>query len=126
MSNRAERTAEDAYERESDRTAPVSGDIHDNSYAYETGDATFSKGIPVQRDEAEYDDPMQSPFSNSNQQLANDEREAIDKSNILRGKGRTRRHAKPQAASGYNEGPDEDDLPDMAFETGRSDTKRTT
>ncbi|KAL4868515.1 hypothetical protein BDV12DRAFT_169591 [Aspergillus spectabilis] len=123
MSNRAERTAEDAYEAQNDRS-PVTGDYHDNDYVYEPGDKGFTMGMPVQRDEAGYDDPMQPPFSNSNQQLENDEREAIDKSNILRGKGRSLRHAKPQAATGYDEGPGEDDLPDLAFETGQSDTRR--
>ena len=39
-----------------------------------------------------------------------DDKEAIDKSNIL--KSRTR-HAKPQGP-GYSEGPDEDDLPAAA------------
>ncbi|KAL5334542.1 hypothetical protein BJX70DRAFT_12671 [Aspergillus crustosus] len=123
MSNRTERTAEDAYEDENDRS-PVASDYHDNDYAHETGGKGFSMGIPVQKDEAAYDDPMQPPFSNSNQQLERDEREAIDKSNILRGKGRNLRHAKPQAPTAYDEGPGEDDVPDLAFETGQSDMKR--
>lgn len=69
MSNRAERFAEDEYERENDFSAPVSGEYEDDSYAHETGTQGFSKGIPVQSDDADYDDPMQPPFSNSNQQL---------------------------------------------------------
>lgn len=40
--------------------------------------------------------------------LARDEREAIDKSNIIGG-DRTR-HAKPQNPTGYSEGPDEDQV----------------
>ncbi|KAL4760268.1 uncharacterized protein BDW70DRAFT_69365 [Aspergillus foveolatus] len=124
MSNRAERLAEDEYERENDFSAPVSGEYEDDSYAHETGTQGFSKGIPVQSDDADYEDPMQPPFSNSNQQLEQDEREAIDKSNIISGKGRSLRHSKPQAPSGYSEGPDEDDLPAEAFNTGRSDMKR--
>ncbi|KAL6235469.1 hypothetical protein BDW75DRAFT_230315 [Aspergillus navahoensis] len=124
MSNRAERLAEDAYERENDFSAPVSGEYNDSSYAHETGTQGFSKGIPVQSDDADYDDPMQPPFSNSNQQLEQDEREAINKSNIISGKGRSLRHSKPQAPTGYSEGPDEDDLPAEAFETGQSNTKR--
>ncbi|RDW61891.1 uncharacterized protein DSM5745_10563 [Aspergillus mulundensis] len=124
MSDRAERLAEDAYEAENDYSAPVSGTYNDASYAHETGTQGFSKGIPVQSDDADYDDPMQPPYSNSNQQLAQDEREAIDKSNIIRGKGRSLRHSKPQAATKYSEGPDEDDLPQEAFETGQSSTKR--
>ena len=67
MSNRAERTAEDAYERENDPSD--FNDIHDNSYAYQTGNQGFSMGIPVQRDEDDIEDPMQPPYSNSNQQL---------------------------------------------------------
>lgn len=57
---------------------------------------------------------------------AQDEAEAIDRSNILgrTGQGRELRDAKPQAASGYNEGPTEDELPDEAFATGQSSTGR--
>ncbi|KAL4936074.1 hypothetical protein BDV06DRAFT_114371 [Aspergillus oleicola] len=123
MSNRAERTAEDAYERDNDTT--TFGDIHDNSYAYQTGNQGFSMGIPVQRDEDDLDDPMQPPHSNSNQQLEQDENEVIDSSNMLNdpGSGRTTRRNKPQA-TGYSEGPDEDDLPSEAFETGQSSTRR--
>jgi hypothetical protein len=70
MSNRAERQAEDAYERENDADAPISGDYYDNSYAYESGEGgKFSMGVPVQRDEEDYEDPMQPPFSNTQEQL---------------------------------------------------------
>lgn len=41
--------------------------------------------------------------------LDRDENEAIDKSNIIQGDGL--RHAKPQTDNGYNEGPNEDELP---------------
>ena len=71
---------------------------------------------------------MQPPYSNSDQQLGEsipefyfsfrtnpyieqDEREAVDKSNILRGD--RLRHAKPSTSNKYNEGPDETDLPSM-------------
>lgn len=40
--------------------------------------------------------------------VANDEKEAIDRSNII---NERTRHAKPQTDNGYNEGPSEDDLP---------------
>jgi hypothetical protein len=50
-----------------------------------------------------------------------DEREAIDKSNIIKG---GLRHAKPRYKGGYNEGPGEDDLPAEVEETGQSDTRR--
>ena len=41
--------------------------------------------------------------------LADDENEAIDQSNVL--KGDRLRHAKPQSANRYSEGQNEDDLP---------------
>ena len=40
--------------------------------------------------------------------VANDENEAIDRSNII---NERTRHAKPQTDYGYNEGPSEEDLP---------------
>ncbi|PIG84498.1 hypothetical protein AARAC_009925 [Aspergillus arachidicola] len=83
MSNRAEREAEDQYEAENE-PSPVSADV------------------PVQSDQA--------PYWNTDQQLADDKREAINKSNILRGD--RLRHAKPQTANKYNEGPAENYLPD--------------
>lgn len=69
MSTAREREAEDAYENQNDDSAPVSGDFIDSSWAHETGGKGFSRGIPVQRDDAGMEDPMQPPFSNSNQQL---------------------------------------------------------
>ncbi|KAJ5481548.1 hypothetical protein N7475_000360 [Penicillium sp. IBT 31633x] len=104
MSNRVEREAEDLYESQNDPSVPVSEDFTDNSYAVES-----EGGVPVLRDNETYDDPMQPPFSNSDQQLAQDEGEALDQHNIL--KGSRLRHAKPRTANKYNEGPDEDDLP---------------
>ncbi|KAL3481843.1 hypothetical protein BJX99DRAFT_218325 [Aspergillus californicus] len=114
MSNRVERDAEDFYERENDES-PVTGDFTDRSYA-----SSGAARIPVQADNMGFEDPMQPPGSNSNQQLKADEAEAIDKSNVLRG-SRTR-GAKPQYATGYSEGPDEDDLPAEVENTGRSST----
>jgi hypothetical protein len=54
---------------------------------------------------------------------AEDERAAMDKSNIL--KGPRTRQAEPQAATGYSEGPDEDDLPKEVVEgtSGKSSTR---
>ncbi|KAL3457998.1 hypothetical protein BJX64DRAFT_292562 [Aspergillus heterothallicus] len=122
MTSRREREAEDAYERQNDDDAPVSGDYYDNSYVYESGaGGKFSMGVPVQRDEDNYEDPMQPPFSNSQEQLERNEREAIDQSNVMRG---GLRHAKPRYQSGYNEGPGEDDLPAEVEVTGQSDTRR--
>ncbi|KAH3005102.1 hypothetical protein KXW60_005197 [Aspergillus fumigatus] len=103
--------------------SPVSADVIDNSYVGETR-SELRNQVPVQPDQDDYEDPMQPPYSNTDQQLAADEREAIDKSNILRGD--RLRHAKPQTANKYNEGPDEDDLPDVVRygDSGVSSTKR--
>ncbi|GFF44747.1 hypothetical protein IFM61606_01893 [Aspergillus udagawae] len=122
MSNRAEREAEDSYEAEND-ASPVSADVIDNSYTGETRPELRNQ-VPVQPDQAPYEDPMQPPYSNTDEQLADDEREAIDKSNILRGD--RLRHAKPQTANKYNEGPGEDDLPDAVRygDSGVSGTRR--
>ncbi|KAJ5909846.1 hypothetical protein N7504_004489 [Penicillium tannophilum] len=107
MSNREERIAEDQYEENND-SSPVTGDFTDNSYANETNPSLRDQ-VPVQGDNAQIEDPMQPPYSNSDQQLEEDENEAIDKSNIMRGS--RLRHAKPQTSNKYNEGPDEDDVP---------------
>ncbi|KAI7970540.1 hypothetical protein EIK77_000542, partial [Talaromyces pinophilus] len=63
MSDRYEREAEDRYEAEND-FSPVSGNVKDSSYT-----TTESERIPVQADSKPYDDPMQPPQSNSDQQL---------------------------------------------------------
>lgn len=122
MSNRAERTAEDAYERDND-SSPVSGTLKDNSYAKETNPGLRDQ-IPVQGDDQRFEDPIQPPYlitRSSSVSLSNyrtilwywhlleeDESEAIDNPNIL--KGDRLRHAKPGTSNKYNEGPDEDDL----------------
>lgn len=67
MSNRAEREAEDRYEAMNDPSA-VSGSFTDNTYAKEPRSGLKGQ-IPVQRDEASYNDPMQPPYSNTDQQL---------------------------------------------------------
>ncbi|GLI78504.1 hypothetical protein PoHVEF18_006822 [Penicillium ochrochloron] len=69
---------------------------------------TNDQDIPVQDDIQDVDDPIDEGMANSDQQLATDEKEAIDRSNII--KERTR-HAKPQTDNGYNEGPSEEELP---------------
>lgn len=136
MSTRREREDEDSYEREND-PSPVPGDVHDDSYIFDGA----TNQVPVQADQAPYDDPMQPPYSNSDQQLgmlpcrrqgiklintADDEREAIDKNNTL--KGDRLRHAKPQTENKYDEGRDEDDLPNDIRDglVGVSGTKRVT
>lgn len=126
MSNAAERIAEDNYEREND-PSPVTEDFAENSYAKEPK-SYLRDQVPVQPDEQSFEDPIQPPYSNSDEQLGesvlfrpmrksaatnivleDDEREAIDKSNVMRGD--RLRHAKPRTANKYNEGPDENDLP---------------
>jgi hypothetical protein len=67
MSTREEREAEDNYEAEND-PAPVPSTPIDNSYVGETN-ADLAKFAPVQRDEDAYDDPVQPPYSNSDEQL---------------------------------------------------------
>lgn len=67
MSNRYEREAEDLYEDEND-PSPVSGTFHDNSYAHET-QSSLRNQVPVARDQAPYEDPVQPPYSNTDQQL---------------------------------------------------------
>ncbi|CAI7645264.1 unnamed protein product [Penicillium discolor] len=107
MSNPTERAAEDNYERQND-PSPVTEDFAENSYAGEPK-SNLRDQVPVQEDEQSFEDPMQPPYSNSDQQLEEDEREAINKSNIMRGD--RLRHAKPRSTNKYNEGPDESDLP---------------
>lgn len=67
MSNHAEREAEDRFEDAND-PSPVSSRFTDNTYAKETHSELKGR-IPVQRDEATYNDPVQPPYSNSDQQL---------------------------------------------------------
>ncbi|KAJ5659507.1 hypothetical protein N7507_005958 [Penicillium longicatenatum] len=111
MSNNAERIAEDDYEENND-SSPVTGAFTDSSYAKETNPSLKGQ-VPVQGDNEQIEDPMQPPYSNSDQQLQEDENDALDKSNILRGD--RLRHAKPQTSNKYNEGPGEDDLPAEAY-----------
>lgn len=67
MTSRTEREADDSYERDND-ASPVPGDIHDNSYAFDTR-GVMSQEAPVQVDEDDYDVPYQAPESNSDAQL---------------------------------------------------------
>lgn len=140
MTTRQEREAEDSYERDND-ASPVPGDVHDDSYIFDKK-GPESNRAPVEADQANYDDPMQPPYSNTNEQLgmyprvhetktrltgtADDEREAIDKNNIM--KGDRLRHAQPTTQNKYDEGADEGDLPNDVREglVGVSGTKRVT
>lgn len=66
MSNPVEREAEDQYERDNDRS-PVTQGFADDSYAETERD--IREPVPIQRDTEGYEDPMQPPDSNSDQQL---------------------------------------------------------
>ena len=67
MSNRQEREAEDSYEAENDRS-PVSGTVHDSSYATGASDELTSQ-IPVQGDKEGVEDPIDTWSSNTDKQL---------------------------------------------------------
>lgn len=54
-------------------------------------------------------------FTDFRSYTARDENDAIDQSNINDKNNRELRHAKPQTANAYNEGPNEDDLPEEAL-----------
>jgi hypothetical protein len=97
--------ADETYEAKNDPTGGdvPSGDVKMDDYAENKGP------IPVQSDDAPVEDPIDADVADSNEQLERDDKEAIDKSNII--KGSRTRHAKPQGP-GYSEGPDEDDLPE--------------
>lgn len=67
MSNPAERIAEDTYERNND-SSPVTASFTDDSYAKETR-SSLKDQVPVQGDNEQLEDPIQPPYSNSDQQL---------------------------------------------------------
>ena len=67
MSNPIEREAEDLYERDND-PSPVTGTVTDNDYVGETN-PDYKDTVPVQEDEQPVEDPVQPPYSNSNEQL---------------------------------------------------------
>ncbi|KAK4097178.1 hypothetical protein N658DRAFT_413125, partial [Parathielavia hyrcaniae] len=79
------------------RGAPP-GQVSDPSYKTSKGEE-----VPVVDDDAPLDDPMKPDQADSSKQLERDERDAIDKGNIV--KDRTRHAAKPAGA--YAEPTDE-------------------
>ncbi|KAL8785966.1 MAG: hypothetical protein Q9213_003042 [Squamulea squamosa] len=97
-------SADDQYEQQNDVTGGdvPSGVKHDNDYASRTGQTE----IPVQKDEAPVEDPIDPATADSDQALAQDDKDAIDKSNIVGGRTRG---AKP--SGGYAEPGDEEGLP---------------
>ncbi|MCJ1327226.1 hypothetical protein MMC10_003894 [Thelotrema lepadinum] len=86
------------YENE----APT-GDVQDPEYVSRTGQSH----IPVAKDDASIEDPINAETADSDKQLERDDADAIDQSNIV--DGRTR-GAKP--SGGYREPGDSEGLPD--------------
>jgi hypothetical protein len=70
MSNPKEREADDSYEANND-PAPLPSTLIDNSYAGDTY-RDLAGTVPIQRDEDGYDDPIQPPYSNSDEMLGKD------------------------------------------------------
>ncbi|KAK5210106.1 hypothetical protein LTR67_001047 [Exophiala xenobiotica] len=96
--------ADAAFDKQNTDTddIPQGGDTVDNSYA------TNDKVVPVVKDEVPVEQPNDARNPDSNQALEQDEKEAIDKSNILKG-GRTRGATKPEGT--YQDPEGEGDLP---------------
>ncbi|KAL8655561.1 MAG: hypothetical protein Q9210_000811 [Variospora velana] len=97
-------SADDQYEQQNDTvTGGVpAGDSKDNDYASRTGQYQ----IPVQKDDAPVEDPINPDTADSDQTLAQDDKDAIDQSNVIGGRTRG---AKP--SGGYAEPGDEEGLP---------------
>ncbi|KAL8694686.1 MAG: hypothetical protein Q9218_000697 [Villophora microphyllina] len=97
-------SADDQYEQQNDVTGGdvPSGNKIDNDYTSRTGQSQ----IPVQKDEAPVEDPINADTADSDQTLAQDDKDAIDQSNIIGGRTRG---AKP--SGGYKEPGDEEGLP---------------
>ncbi|KAL9638082.1 MAG: hypothetical protein Q9164_001799 [Protoblastenia rupestris] len=106
-------SADDQYESKNDVTGGdvPAGDSMDNDYASRTGQSH----IPVQKDDKPVEDPIDPASADSDQQLQQDDADAIDQSNIVGG-GRTR-GAKP--TGGYAEPGDEEGLPGADDGTSR-------
>ncbi|KAI1415005.1 hypothetical protein F5Y13DRAFT_187694 [Hypoxylon sp. FL1857] len=87
-----------------DNEAP-SGNVADNSYVSRSGHK--NEEIPVLSDRDVIEDPINERKADSDEQLDRDDREAIDKSNII---GQRTRQAKPNAGT-YRQPGDEEGLP---------------
>ncbi|KAH7329458.1 hypothetical protein B0I35DRAFT_474062 [Stachybotrys elegans] len=94
----------------SENQGAPSGDVRDDSYVSRSG--TKHEPMPVQSDNAKVEDPIDENVADTDEQLARDDAEAIDKSNIV---GERTRGAKPTGT--YREPGDEEGLPS---DTGRS------
>jgi len=95
---------------------PQGGDTVDNSYA-----TSRNEPVPVLKDETGVEQPNDARNPDSDEALEQDEAEAIDKSNIL--KGDRTRHAKPIGI--YQEPSDEAGLPKsvLSGSDGHSSTR---
>ncbi|KAL9641306.1 MAG: hypothetical protein Q9204_000100 [Flavoplaca sp. TL-2023a] len=105
-------SADDQYEQQND---PTSGDAPsgvkgDNDYTSRTGQYQ----IPVQKDEAPVTDPINPDTADSDATLAQDDKDAIDQSNIIGGRTRG---AGP--SGGYAEPGDEEGMPPASDGTSR-------
>ncbi|KAL8724643.1 MAG: hypothetical protein Q9166_007833 [cf. Caloplaca sp. 2 TL-2023] len=97
-------SADDQYEQQNDATGGdvPSGVKGDNDYTSRTGQYQ----IPVQKDQAPVEDPINPATADSDQTLAQDDKDAIDQSNVVGGRTRG---SKP--SGGYTEPGDEEGLP---------------
>uniref|UniRef100_A0A8H7NF16 Histone chaperone domain-containing protein n=1 Tax=Bionectria ochroleuca TaxID=29856 RepID=A0A8H7NF16_BIOOC len=82
------------------------GEFQDDSYVSRPG--TKGENIGVQADSDPVEDPIDAEVADTDEQLARDDAEAIDKDNILKG-DRTRNAGKPSGT--YAEPGDEEGLP---------------
>ncbi|KAK4893801.1 hypothetical protein LTR27_007826 [Elasticomyces elasticus] len=96
------------------KNAPTDTDATDNDYVSRTGQKQAS--VPVQKDEDSVEDPIDPATADSDKVLEQDEKSAMDKSNIIEG-GRTRGAAKK--AGTYTEPGDEDGMPPPEDGTSR-------
>ncbi|KAF2016336.1 hypothetical protein BU24DRAFT_422682 [Aaosphaeria arxii CBS 175.79] len=96
-------SADDQYEQQNDFAQGPAGDSMDDDYKSRSGQCQ----IPVQSDSAPIEDPIDPATADSDEQLARDDREAIDDDNIL--DSRTRGATKK--AGTYAEPGDEEGLP---------------
>ncbi|KAI9844008.1 MAG: hypothetical protein M1837_005943 [Sclerophora amabilis] len=105
-------TADDQYEAQND--VPIGDITADDTEKNEYMSRTGQSEIPVQKDELEVEDPIDPDTADTDAQLARDDSDAIDKSNIIGGRTRG---AKP--STGYAEPGDDEGLPGADDGTSR-------
>ncbi|KAI9758063.1 MAG: hypothetical protein M4579_003194 [Chaenotheca gracillima] len=96
--------ADNQYEEQNDIVGGdvPGGDSADNDYASRTGQSQ----VPVQKDDAQVEDPIDADTADTDQQLARDDADAIDESNVV---NERTRGAKP--SGGYREPGDTEGIP---------------